>query len=172
MSHLDPPSTPSHLITHLKLPPAPKILTNLVTLHTFLQQNRILGFVVSALFWSASIATTLGISVNGKYGILINDLGGTDTFNDIYIKPYTRFGPYIIGLVAGYLLYDGRKHNRRHHPVTVLAWWTASAAMALAVIYGLRDYYEDPTNKPSKTIDVLYLTFSRSVAQRGNGFFY
>jgi len=126
------------------------------------KQNRILGFVVSALFWLAGIASTLGITINGKAGILINDLGDTDTFNDIYIKPYTRFGPYIIGLVAGYLLYDGRKHDRRHHPVTVLAWWTASAAMALAVIYGLRDYYEDPTNKPSKTIDVLYLTFSRS----------
>ena len=131
-----------------------------ILLYSF-KTNRILGFGVSATLWLAHIATTLGITINGKYGILITDLAN-DTFNDIYTKPWTRIGPYIIGLVAGYLLYDFRLRPRRHHPVTVVAWWVASTAMGLAVIYGLTDYYQDPTVHPTKKANVLYLTFSRS----------
>ena len=102
---------------------------------------------------------TISIALSGDYGILITDLAG-NAFQDIYVKPYTRFGPYVIGLVAGYLLYETRKERKTHHWVTVMLWWVASTVMGLAVIYGLRDYYKDGT-KPSKAADVLYLTFSR-----------
>jgi len=35
---------------------------------------------------------------------------GTDAFSLVYIKPWTRIGPYIVGLYTGYLLYraEGR----------------------------------------------------------------
>jgi len=124
------------------------------------KKSRALGFAISGLFWVGSMGCTISIALSGDYGILITDLAG-NAFQDIYVKPYTRFGPYVIGLVAGYLLYETRKERKTHHWVTVMLWWVASTVMGLAVIYGLRDYYKDGT-KPSKAADVLYLTFSRS----------
>ena len=79
---------------------------------------------------------------------------------DIYVKPWTRIGPYIIGLVAGYLLHKFRKNQAKLHWIFVLFMWILSTAVALAVVYGLSDFYADGTT-PSRTENVLYLTFSR-----------
>ena len=27
-------------------------------------------------------------------------------FNDLFIKPYTRVGPYMVGIVTGYIMYE------------------------------------------------------------------
>ena len=88
----------------------------------------------------------------------MNDMGGA--FTKIYIKPWTRIGPYVIGIVTGYLLHDARQTDKRLGRVTVWVWWIASTAVALALVYGLSDYYADGTT-PSKAADVIYLTFSR-----------
>lgn len=72
----------------------------------FQQLNEIVGYIVSAVFWLTSMGVTIGITSSGHYGLMILDMG--DGFADIYIKPWTRIGPYIIGMVAGYLLYKYR----------------------------------------------------------------
>ena len=71
------------------------------------QFREIAGHIVASIFWLACIGANLGITLSGTYGILVLDLGG-EGFQDIYIKPWTRIGPYIIGIVAGYLLYKYR----------------------------------------------------------------
>ena len=52
------------------------------------------------------MAATMGISMSGQYGIMFLDMG--EGMVDIYIKPWTRIGPYVVGVVAGYLLYKYR----------------------------------------------------------------
>ena len=119
-----------------------------------------MGFALTLITWLVSTASIVGIAYKDNSGILLLD-GGADTFDDIYIKPWCRIGPYLIGLVAGYLLYKFRRNNKRFHWAVVVGMWVVSAAMALAVIYGLTDYYQDPTKKPTQAEKIIYLAYSR-----------
>ena len=101
---------------------------------------------------------TAAIASSGPYGVMVNDMGWG--FYLIYVKPYTRVGPYLIGILAGHLLYEAKRAKRRLPWVVVAVGWVGSAAIALAVVYGLADFYADHT-KPSHIEDVLYLTFAR-----------
>ncbi|CAG9822655.1 unnamed protein product [Phaedon cochleariae] len=57
-------------------------------------------------------------------------------FDKIYDKPWTRLGPYLIGMCTGWLLF--KKNCRIHMPKVVIAiGWTASIAILLALVYGL-----------------------------------
>jgi len=123
------------------------------------KQSRLFGYLVSASLWLTSTGCLLGITLSGSYGILMQDMG--NSFAKIYVKPWTRIGPYIIGLVTGYLLHEARKEKKQHSKVTVALWWIISAVCSLSVLYGLSDYYADGT-RPSKAAVVIYLTFSRS----------
>ncbi|XP_052226413.1 nose resistant to fluoxetine protein 6-like [Dreissena polymorpha] len=73
-------------------------------------------------------ANTQNSSDNGNNGI-------SDYFDDYYIKPYTRIGPYVIGMLLGYWLYktNGKKHMKL---VAVLLGWLLAAICCLSVLYG------------------------------------
>ena len=43
-----------------------------------------------------------------------------DNFIDVYIKPWCRIGPYVVGIVTGYLLYISEKNAPRLHKVHLL----------------------------------------------------
>ncbi|KAK7497004.1 hypothetical protein BaRGS_00011740 [Batillaria attramentaria] len=63
---------------------------------------------------------------------------GADYMNEYYIKPYCRMGPYIVGLIAGYLLYRcGTKI--RMHKVVVVVGWLAATGIAVSSLFGLYD---------------------------------
>ncbi|KAH9488217.1 hypothetical protein Btru_064268 [Bulinus truncatus] len=49
-----------------------------------------------------------------------------------YIVPYCRIGPYVVGILAGYLLAKG------NGKLTVFLGWVVSVASGLACVYGLR----------------------------------
>ena len=82
-------------------------------------------------------------------------------FVDTYFTPWCRLGPYVVGIVAGHWLFRFKAERR---PAlgrrTVAALWMLSAALALAVVYGLTYYYAEET-VPTKTVYILYLTFTR-----------
>jgi len=130
-----------------------------IILYTY-KIHKIAGHIMASVFWLISIGSNIGITASGKYGITFGNQGEGFMF-DIYTKPYTRIGPYVIGMVAGYLLYQYRKENRRPSWVTAVLWWIISAVCALSVNYGLSDYYKYGKT-PSKAADVLYISFSRS----------
>ena len=130
------------------------------------QFHKGVGYIVALLFWLASIGSLIGISVRDYPGILIFD--GKEhkhDFERIYITPWCRIGPYIIGLVAGYVLYDFKKNDKRMHWVHAVLWWLISSFMAVAVLYGLRHYYiegqELLPKVPTKAASVIYVAFSR-----------
>ncbi|KAK7497006.1 hypothetical protein BaRGS_00011742 [Batillaria attramentaria] len=63
---------------------------------------------------------------------------GANQFDEYYIKPYCRMGPYIIGLIAGYILYRyGSKI--RMNKIVVAIGWLAATGMALGSLFGLYD---------------------------------
>lgn len=57
-------------------------------------------------------------------------------FDKIYDKPWTRLGPYLVGMCVGWLLF--KKDCRiSMSKMTVALGWTASIGLILALIYGL-----------------------------------
>ncbi|CAH1967120.1 unnamed protein product [Acanthoscelides obtectus] len=57
-------------------------------------------------------------------------------FDKIYDKPWTRLGPYLIGMCTGWILF---KKNCRINftKLALAAGWTASFSVLLALVYGL-----------------------------------
>lgn len=63
----------------------------------------------------------------------------------LYFKPWTRAGPYIVGMWTGYLLYKTAGGTTFKLPRRVVAaCWLISTATALAVLLGIKSYF-DPT---------------------------
>ncbi|XP_005112853.2 O-acyltransferase like protein [Aplysia californica] len=77
-----------------------------------------------------------------------------------YMAPYTRVGPFVIGILAGYLMarHGGRIAMKWY---VVVVGWAVAVATCLAVVYGI---HGDITAKdPSSTeVAALYNTLSRS----------
>lgn len=57
-----------------------------------------------------------------------------ELFDQLYNKPWFRFGPYAVGLVIGYMLVKVKKLVI--HPLVLIFGWTCSTVCALSVIYG------------------------------------
>ncbi|KAJ8321300.1 hypothetical protein KUTeg_001158 [Tegillarca granosa] len=57
-------------------------------------------------------------------------------FVDYYIKPYCRMGPYIVGILTGYILYKTNCRCRMNKLIN-FACWIIAAVVACAILYGL-----------------------------------
>ncbi|CAG0899050.1 unnamed protein product [Darwinula stevensoni] len=113
--------------------------------------------------------------------LIANDIGGTSTYQDrinpddgrmfmkYYVKPWTRFGPYLIGLVLGYILHRIKGKNIKLSKVTgkdlptvvVLAGWCAAIATNMAVIYGLEYYMKPLSPAMPRAAQVIYVAVHR-----------
>lgn len=80
---------------------------------------------------------------------------------DYYIKPYCRMGPYIIGILTGYILYKTNCKVRLNKFVN-LAGWAVATGLACAVLYGLYDPING-RNPLSVEVSALYNTTHRTV---------
>lgn len=60
-----------------------------------------------------------------------------DTFQNFYIVPWTRFQPYLIGILVGYYLYRTRSSDVKIPHVLNLVLWQLSLITMFAVIFGL-----------------------------------
>ncbi|GFR70558.1 nose resistant to fluoxetine protein 6-like [Elysia marginata] len=106
-----------------------------------------LGYFIMALFFLMTTITPFVLSETRYYpAASLGKIKGHpvprgDENYDLYISPYCRMGPYLAGMLCGYALYymDGRR-VRLHRALVVLGW-VASAAIALTVLYGLKDYF-------------------------------
>lgn len=59
-------------------------------------------------------------------------------FDKIYDKPWTRLGPYLIGMCTGWFLFK-KDCILNMNKLTLTVGWTASVACLLSLIYGLYD---------------------------------
>jgi len=129
-----------------------------IMLYAF-KKNKYFGLGACAVFMIINIGSLIGITIKDDSGILLTTMG--ETMADIYIKPWCRIGPYVIGLIAGYFLHDFEKESRTIKWPFVLAGWLVSAGMALSVVFGLLHFYQDGTT-PTQVENVLYTAFSRN----------
>lgn len=82
------------------------------------------------------------------------------TSADIYMRPYTRIGPYLVGMAYGYLLHRNKCKMAINNFLSVLLWLLASAC-ASSVLYGLYNNYNG--HLMTKEVAATYMAVHRSV---------
>ena len=126
-----------------------------------------LGYLLAGLFLFTSTITPLVLSETRKYGInnpLVHLKGHPkprgDEFYDIYISPYCRMGPYVVGVLLGHVLSRMNRKPVKIRKSLVILGWAAALVTGLAVVYGLLPYYRGTDMDPHAA--ALYNGFSRT----------
>nr|KAG5692737.1 hypothetical protein BaRGS_033848 [Batillaria attramentaria] len=130
-----------------------------------LYYSPIMGLVSAMFFLIATTVTPAAITMHDHLppGLLAGvDAASTGAnYQQVYyVKPYCRMGPYIVGMLTGYLLYRTDCRLRINKMVNLLCWAVA-AACALAVLYGL--YETSHGHLVSLPVSALYNAVNRTV---------
>ncbi|XP_067945682.1 nose resistant to fluoxetine protein 6-like [Watersipora subatra] len=88
-----------------------------------------LGFAAIFGLWFVSLGVTGYEWGKRSGGSQITD---PEVFNDIYIKPWCRIGPYLIGLILAYILFKKVKVKSR---IMQAIWWVTSLGIIALVVY-------------------------------------
>ncbi|KAK3087848.1 hypothetical protein FSP39_011445 [Pinctada imbricata] len=107
--------------------------------------NGVVGICVCFLFLLATCITT-GV-ISSHYDLpptTFSSKNSDEYFRYFYVKPWCRIGPYVVGIIFGYLLHK-MKGRIKLNKVINLSIWTIVAALAIVILYGLRDYIKDFT---------------------------
>ncbi|GIY54443.1 nose resistant to fluoxetine protein 6 [Caerostris darwini] len=97
------------------------------------------GLISMGTFLFATIITTAVITAVNHYPAIpyISNIVPSDVVNayykNVYIKPYCRIGPYIIGIAVGYFLLNNKELVLKKKIVALL--WCLSIGLGLTVIY-------------------------------------
>ena len=138
-----------------------------------LSLNHKVGLTLIGLLVTANVVIIGGIA--GGYGLSANSakfeeltLALQDRENyhnltdDIYTKPWTRVGPYLIGILIGYILYKQQKKpvfkTERSNYVFYGCLWVIAAAICASSVYGPQKRYDGSFTKAE---DLIYLMFGR-----------
>ena len=99
---------------------------------------------------------------NFAYNYMPNTSVDVTYDNLLYIKPWHRVAPYVVGLILGYVLYRFRMPAKSKWYITYpsfAAMWVLSGVLLVSTLYGL--YPQWHGHIPSTAENVLYITFSR-----------
>lgn len=114
---------------------------------------RIAAVVVLVFLISAWTTTTYIAYTNGH-------MPHTDDpfalFDKIYDKPWTRLGPYFIGMAVGWILFKTNCQIKMTR-TAVYAGWTATGAIMFALVFGLYNVELSPL------VAAFYSSFSHSL---------
>ena len=131
------------------------------------------GLAVVGMLLTVNLATLGGIT--GGYGIStgvakFDELSQSfseegplehNITDDIYTKPWTRIGPYLIGTLLGFVLFKQLKPNFRKpfNHVFYISLWMLAFVLCSSTVYGLyKTFNGEPLNEAE---DVSYQMFSR-----------
>ncbi|VDP41186.1 unnamed protein product [Soboliphyme baturini] len=81
-------------------------------------------------------------------------------WDQVYIKPYTRCAPFLIGILVGYFLCK-TKMSVQIPKALVAFCWILNTALGLVIVFGLCDYSR--TNQISFAWRLIYSAFGRTV---------
>lgn len=131
-----------------------------------LYYSKFLGWIIGGLILLGSWIAT-GI-ISNKYQLPASELEQLTSqsmqlhyFNDYYIKPYCRVGPYIVGIFCGYFLYKTDCKLKINKVLNIFIWMVA-ATLACLIVYGLYDDVNGYVHL-SQSVKDLYNTTHRTV---------
>ncbi|GAA57655.1 nose resistant to fluoxetine protein 6 [Clonorchis sinensis] len=121
--------------------------------------------IFAAALIISSILATFGIAYKNDY--LPGALSLMDTFDTIYVKPYTRWGTYAIGLVLGWIILKQYKPPKQwsfsRNLVFSLVLLSFASVFCLSTLYGLYGYVSQTVPFPSTGVSALYTSVHRPV---------
>ncbi|KAI6242646.1 NRF domain-containing protein [Aphelenchoides fujianensis] len=134
-----------------QLPQAGRSLHGLDVFYTFLpllilalHRLRIGGVLIGVGLCVLSSVVTLWITIIRSYPpapLLTTKLQIVTILNDywvdLYVKPYCRMSPYIIGCLTGYLLLEKHRSIFKLNPVQWAVGWVLAAGCGLYAVFGL-----------------------------------
>ena len=136
-----------------------------------LYHSALLGFIAVGILMMGSFIASGAISsyyeFDNSYPGLQYFSGIRNVFNptvmwadELYIKPYSRIQPYLVGILLGYILY--RKVKVPFSVVTnwliYFTFWAVAAILCMTTVYGLYvSYLDHPLND---TENIVYSSFS------------
>ena len=129
------------------------------------------GLIAVAVLLAASIGVTGFIA--GYYGFPANQLAPIvyrsyirspdfpDQFSEIYVKPYCRISPYLVGIVLGYVFFKNYrfKFHRIVNLLLCLLLWAMAIVFGMSTVYGLYSSFQG--HQFTVTENVMYFMFSR-----------
>lgn len=120
----------------------------------------VVGWSVWALAVLGSTAANIAIAIAGGY--TASPLFDKDYMTEIYVQPWTRIQPYLVGLALGVLW----QRSSGHGPSAALRWscWAlciGAAAVMIADIFGTHGLYQQYPSTWSRLENVAYISFSR-----------
>ena len=149
---------------------SPLILIPLYFLFPFgLAISGIVLFV--SFFVSGTLAGFYDLQANEfaafAYGYVSNNTSPYTSYQSLlYIKPWHRVTPYIVGLLLGYILYRFRLPKKPYVNYIVFPiLWVASGVFLITTLYGL--YFQWHGHTPDKAENIIYIMFSRFVWSLG-----
>ena len=142
--------SPAILIASYYFMPLAIILVLAVLLSSFV----VVGTLVGMYDLQATIFAKMAYNYTGPST-------AADYTDLIYIKPWGRIAPYLVGLVQGYMLYKKVhfKFSRIKTALVYLVLWVAAAIALVTVLYGL--YFTWHGHTLTKFENVTYITLSR-----------
>ncbi|CAL8093182.1 unnamed protein product [Calicophoron daubneyi] len=122
----------------------------------------IAGVVFAGLLVVSSAVTYCWLSYANNFGLLPMK---EHWFDDLYVKPYSRWGTYAIGMLLGWILLDHpRLPLRRTSSNRILVPFigvTISTILCLAVVYGPFELAKVDITSPKFLEASIYTAFSR-----------
>lgn len=130
----------------------------------------IIGIAISVLLIGVSILVTALVINNhpgSEMGLVATDQAAY--FNNVYIPPWCRIGPFLVGLLLGYYIFTNKtKLNYKLRKEINLFLLLVSLVLCGIILFGL---YEDYNGSPlSKTQHILYQASSRTLWAIGLGY--
>ncbi|XP_073233069.1 nose resistant to fluoxetine protein 6-like [Porites lutea] len=95
---------------------------------------------------------------------------GRGSYTDVvYIKPYCRITPYLVGIALGYLLFIEKSApaknplNKIPRQLVCLVGWFVGAGLGITVVYGIYTVNKKGGRPFNQAENIIYGTFSRFV---------
>ncbi|XP_072014769.1 uncharacterized protein [Amphiura filiformis] len=96
-----------------------------------------------------------------SFFVLRNFHNSTDGIDYIYIKPWARINSYLVGMIAGYVLYQMYRKQWKMPKWGVLLGWCYAIATGIGMVYGL--YRTTQGHYQTQPQAVFYQTVSRTL---------
>ncbi|GAB1602635.1 nose resistant to fluoxetine protein 6-like [Argonauta hians] len=119
-----------------------------------------IGHVIAGVLLLVNFICTGIIATNDHAALSMFTTNQQETFSDIYEKPYTRIGPYLVGLIVGYHLYRTKCHFKINKYINAMLWLVFTVS-ALCVLYGV--YSSNNGATVSQATASFYTAVNRTV---------
>ena len=122
-----------------------------------------IGLAIAAIMLCATLATNGAIAGTQKFlaNTDLPDPSNVNQSDDIYVKPYCRAAPYLVGIVLGFILFK-KVRVKIHWLLDVGIYgviWIMAAGCCYSVVYGLYDSFNG--HELTEAQNVSYIMFSR-----------